>query len=550
MPVLVGLSMKILHNACIYTLDPCNPIASAIVTDHEQILAVGTHSLLTEFDGRAQKEDLGGKVILPGLTDAHIHLQHYALSLQNIDCETETYTECLHRISERASKSEPGEWILGHGWNLNQWKDIPPAWEGRGTEREAWWPTAADLDAVAPNNPIYLTAKSLHTAWVNTTALRLANIAANTPDPDNGRIQRDAGGQPTGILLETATELVSQVIPQPSVERLAEALQQAQSMLWRVGVTCVHDFDRRACFMALQQLHALGNLHLRVIKGIPAEDLPHAVALGLSTGFGDDWLRIGSLKVFMDGALGPRTAAMFQPYLNEPKNRGMLNMDAEELFEIGRRATQIGISLAVHAIGDRANHEVLNAFAQLRSFEKMNNIPALRHRVEHVQLIHPDDTGRLAELALTASMQPIHAPSDMIMADRFWGERASLAYAWRTHQKHGTHLAFGSDAPVESPNPFWGLHAATTRQRADGSPGPEGWYPEQRLTVQEALEGYTIGAAYAAGMDGRLGRLATGYLADLIVINTDPFACSSADLLELQPVATMVGGEWVWRSEG
>jgi len=300
--------------------------------------------------------------------------------------------------------------------------------------------------------------------------------------------------------------------------------------------------------MALQQLHAEGKLKLRVLKNLPVELLDQAHALGLRAGFGDDWLRIGSIKVFMDGALGPHTAAMFQPYIGEEDNRGILNMDGEELFEYGRKAAHVGLGLTVHAIGDRANHEVLDAYEQLRSYEKENNLPALRHRIEHVQVIHPDDAARLGKLNIIASMQPIHATSDMLMADAFWGERSRLAYAWRTQLDHGARLALGSDAPVESPNPFWGLHAAVTRRRADGSPSAEGWYPEQKLTMAEAWEGFTLGPAYAAGMENRLGRLALGYLADLIVLDAsqDPFTCNSDDLLEMQSSATMVGGEWVW----
>jgi predicted amidohydrolase YtcJ len=235
---------------------------------------------------------------------------------------------------------------------------------------------------------------------------------------------------------------------------------------------------------------------------------------------------------------------MLQPYLGEPENQGMLLLDAEELFERGRLAVENGLSLAVHAIGDRANHEVLDAFAQLKQLEAGKT---LRHRIEHVQLIHPNDAGRLADLGVIASMQPIHATSDMRMADRYWGERAAFSYAWRTQQAHGAVLAFGSDAPVESPNPFWGLHAAVTRRDANGAPGPGGWYPAQRLTIAEALRGFTSGAAYAAGLEGRLGRLAQGYLADLIVLDIDPFTCQPEELRDIQPVATMIGGEWVFR---
>jgi len=534
--------MRILYNARIHTLYKDKPMASALVVDYGRVLAVGEKGeLFREFD-RAVRQDMGGKAILPGLTDAHIHLQEYALLMQKVDCETDSKEECLRRVAARARMLLPDEWLLGHGWNQNLWASQPVGGTGGGA-----WPSAADLDAIGVDNPIYLTAKSMHACWINRAALRLAGINAATPDPLNGRIQRDGRGQPTGILLEEAMKLVEVVIPVPGVDEIAKAIRKVQPTLWRAGLTGVHDFDKRPCFMALQQMHAAGELRLRVTKSIPVEDLPYAVGLGLRSGFGDDTLRVGSVKAFADGALGPRTAAMFDPYVDESENRGILILDGEALFEHGRLAAESGLSLAVHAIGDLANHEVLNGFAQLRAYERERGLPALRHRVEHVQVLHSNDAGRLAELALVASMQPVHAPSDMHMAERYWGGRAALAYACRTQLQHGARLAFGSDAPVEVPNPFLGLHAAVMRQRVDGSPGPEGWYGEQRLTLQEALEGFTIGPAYAAGMEDRLGQLAAGYLADLIVLEEDPFLCDLADLHSLRPVATMIGGEWVWQ---
>jgi predicted amidohydrolase YtcJ len=522
--------MKLIHNARVITLDPARPAAGALLIAGEMIAAVGGDELAEQAGPAVEKIDLQGRVVMPGMTDAHIHLQHYALGLQKIDCETDALQACLERVSDRAASTPPGEWVLGHGWNHNTW--------GGG------WPSAADLDAVAPAHPVYLTAKSLHAAWANSAALRLAGIAPGSRDPKDGQIQRDAQGRPTGILLESAMQLVEQAIPRPSVEQIAAAIEQAQPSLWRMGLTGVHDFDRADCFSALQQLQAGHALRLRVTKSIPLDDLPHAIALGLRSGFGDDWLRIGPVKAFMDGALGPRTAAMFDPYLNEPANQGMLNMDAEELAAIGQQAALAGLSLAVHAIGDRANHEVLDAFEQVRVFERENHLPALRHRIEHVQVLHPQDAGRLAQLGVIASMQPLHAPSDMLMADRFWGERAALAYAWRAQLDAGARLAFGSDAPVESPNPFLGLYAAVTRQRADGSPSPDGWQPAQRISLAEAFSAYTAGPAYAAGLEDRLGRLAPGCLADLVVLDQDPFTVPSARLLTMQASAVMIGGAW------
>ncbi len=528
--------MKLLHNARIYTLDPSQPVVSTLVIDTRgQIVAIGGEELRESFPF-AQSENLGGRVILPGLTDAHIHLMHYALGLQKVDVETSTKTEALRRVAERAAKTPPDQWILGHGWQQNDWSD------------SGEFPTASELDAIASDKPVYLTAKSLHAAWANSTALRVAGIGPGTPDPLNGKIVRDEKGQPNGILLESAMGLIEEKLPKPTVSDVAASIESAQSILFQMGLTGAHDFDYRPCFMALQQLDVEKRLKLRITKNIPLELLEHAHGLGLRSGFGSDRLRIGSVKAFMDGALGPRTAAMFAPYLNEPENKGILNMDGEQLFEHGRQAADSGLSMTVHAIGDLAVHEVLNGFEQLRGYEQSHGLPALRHRIEHVQVIHPADAARLGQLGIIASMQPIHATSDMYAADRYWGERASLAYAWKTQLDAGAVLAFGSDAPVESPNPFWGLHAAVTRRRFDGAPGPQGWYPEQKLTFQQALDGFTVGAAYAAGLENCRGRLTAGFDADLIVLEKDAFTCPIDEIYGMKPSATMIAGEWVWQA--
>jgi predicted amidohydrolase YtcJ len=524
--------MKLLYNANIRTLDSTNPRASAILIAGGRIIAIGDKSKLESLaHGKVDKQDMKGATILPGLTDAHIHIQHYALGLSKVDCETKTKEECLRRVGERAKTLKPGEWVLGHGWQQNDW--------------DGNFPTAEELDAVSPHNPVYLTAKSLHAAWANTSALKLAGITDSTPDPKDGAIQRDAHGHATGILLETAMGLVSRVVPESSIPEIAEAIEKAQPILWRMGITGIHDFDRRESFMALQLLRAQNKLRLRVCKNIPVESVEGANDLGLRTGFGDEWLWIGSVKAFMDGALGPRTAAMLEPYEGEPHNKGILNMDGEELFEYCRKTADVGLSMTVHAIGDKANHEVLNAFEQLRKYEKENNLPHLRHRIEHVQVIHPDDAPRLAALNVIASMQPIHATSDMHAADRYWGARAKFSYAWRDQLNFGAPLAFGSDAPVESPNPFWGIYAAVTRKRADASDSGEGWFPDQALTLFEAFYAFTQGAAYAANAEHRLGVLAENYHADLIVLDADPFEIPPKDLLTITADSVMIGGNWV-----
>jgi len=529
--------MKILHNATIYTLEDKIEMVEAIAIKDNKILAIGDFdTLCREFGHINNKIDLQGKTVIPGITDAHIHLEKYAFSIMKVDCETESKSECLQRIDSRIQMSNPGEWILGHGWNQNNWP------EGYGSK--------SDLDKISLQHPIYLTAKSLHAAWANTKALHTAGITSDTPDPQGGKIGREANGEPDGILYENAMKLVSQVIPAPSIERTAHAISQAIMKLWSYGITGAHDFDQRLCFQALQVLNENSNLKFRVIKSIPFQDLDHVISLGLRTGFGNDYLKIGCVKAFADGALGPRTAAMLSPYKGDPENRGMLLMDAEELYEHGRLAVEAGLGMAIHAIGDRANHEVLKAFTQIRKYERSLNRPTeikrLRHRIEHVQVIHPQDSPVLAQLGIIPSMQPIHATSDMLMADKYWGDRTAHAYAWKTQLNHGAILTFGSDAPVESPNPFLGLYAAVTRRKTDGFPSAHGWIPDQKLTIKEAINAYTKGAAYAASNESSQGKLIPGYFADLVVLDVDPFRCDPAQIKDIKPRATMVSGSWVF----
>ncbi|MGD8822738.1 MAG: amidohydrolase, partial [Anaerolineales bacterium] len=373
--------------------------------------------------------------------------------------------------------------------------------------------------------------------------LAMAGIGKGTPDPDRGFIVRDDDGTPTGIVLERAMLLISQALPEGTVDDIAEAIKTAQPALWELGVVGVHDFDSLSCFKALQQLRRQGELGLRVVKNIRDDDLDTAIAAGLSTGLGDEWLRIGNAKQFADGALGPQTAAMLSPYEGSTET-GMLLMDVEALSDIGQRAVKAGLALTYHSIGDLANRVVLDSFDNLRALEKSLAIAPLPHRIEHLQLLHPDDLDRPAKLGVTCSMQPRHAPSDQEMADRYWGQRVRYAYAWKSLLSRGANLAFGSDAPVESPNPFWGLHAALTRKPLQaGTPAPS-WVPEERLSWPEALTAYTIGPASAAGLSDRLGRLAPNYQADLIVFEDDPMQMKADALINLRPVGTMIGGEW------
>lgn len=525
--------MLILHNARIRTQNPAQPFATALAIENGRILATGSDvDVLALASSHTAKEDLHGLTLWPGLTDAHLHLEHYAFALDRVDCEVATKEECLLRVAERAKRAAAQEWILGHGFDQNRWSG------GYGS--------AADLDAASGGRPVYITAKSLHAGWASLAALRMAGIDRDTSDPEGGKILRDARGEPTGILLENAVALVESILPVLNERVTADVIGRAQARLWSMGITGVHDFDRRRCFQALQLLDQEDRLRLRVVKSIPVDLLDEAVALGLRSGFGGEFLRIGSVKMFADGALGPQTAAMLQPYENSSES-GVLLLDGEHIFETGQKAAGSGLSLAVHAIGDRANHEMLAGYAMLRAFEAQNRLPHLRHRIEHVQLLHADDLRRLSDLDIIASVQPIHAISDIDIANRHWGDRSQYAYPFHALLEAGTKIAFGSDAPVESPNPFIGLHAAVNRTRPNGYPQPQGWHPEQRISLDQALAGYTTGPAFAAGLENRLGQLRPGYYADLIVLPVDPFDIPPDTLHSLQPGAAMVAGEWVWR---
>ncbi|HEX9013417.1 MAG TPA: amidohydrolase family protein, partial [Anaerolineaceae bacterium] len=467
------------------------------------------------------------------LTDAHLHFQWLSLGLQQVNAETATLGAALLAVSEMAARTPPGKWISGTGWNHNVW----------GGE----FPTARDLDRAAPDHPVALDAKSKHAAWVNTRALQLAQIGADTPDPPGGKIVRGLDGLPTGILLESAAELVAAVIPEPSLDELVSAMRAGVQAAHRAGLTGVHCMDGARALEAFQALHHSGDLTLRVVKSIPLENLDAAVQVGLRSGFGDDWLQIGGVKMFADGALGPRTAWMLAEYEADPGNTGLSTTPPQVLHDAVLKANRSGLSTNIHAIGDRANREVLDIYAEVRAGLGGSG---LRNRIEHVQLLDPQDSGRLAELGVIASMQPLHATSDMLMADRFWGNRSAGAYALKTQLQRGAVLALGSDCPVETLEPLAGIHAAVTRRRADGSPGPAGWYPDQRLTVAEAVRGYTWGPAYAAGMEDRLGTLEPGKLADLTVLDRDIFNVDPMDILHLSVLAVVTGGRFAWRSAG
>jgi len=523
-------STIILTNGNIYLFnDLFNKVESLAIKDGK-ILAAGSNlDLMTFHTNSTEIVDLRGCTVIPGLTDSHIHISGMVHQLTSIDCETKTLDECLQRVETKVSKTPPGMWIQGRGWNQNLW--------GR-------FGTKHDLDKITNQHPIYLIAKTGHAAWVNSLALSLADISDTDRSVEGSEIQLGPDGKPDGILLENAMKLVYEHVPDMSHAELIIGIQNIQHQLLEMGLTGFHDFDGLEAFVALQRMHAEHILDMRVIKNLPLDQLENSISVGLKTGFGNDWFRIGNIKIFADGALGSQTAAMVAPYKGRDDYKGILLLNTKELTDLILRAAKHHLAVSIHAIGDFANRVVLDAFENVRNEESSSNVPHLRHRIEHLQLLHQDDLHRPASLKIITSMQPIHATSDMVMADRYWSDRTRFSYSWRSQLDSGATLIFGSDAPVESPNPFLGLHAAITRRRLDGSPGTDGWIPEERISLLEALLAYTKGPSFAAGLEMQLGSLQPGYFADLIVLNEDLFEIPPEILPTLSPIATMVGGEW------
>ncbi|NMB53107.1 MAG: amidohydrolase [Leptolinea sp.] len=522
----------VLKNGIFHTLDARRPLAPAAAIRGNQILFIGSNEEAEAiFAGEVYTAvNLKQAAVIPGLTDAHVHFEWYSTGLQAIDAETPTLEEVLGKVEERTRSIPQGKWITGYGWNHNVWGEN--------------FPSAGQLDRVSPHHPVALVAKSAHASWVNSAALRLAGITDTTPNPPGGQIVRDPAGKATGLLLEEAMRLVDRIIPSPTPEELVEMVRQGMENANRLGLTGIHDMDQPSVFRAFQSLQRTGQLTLRVNKSIPLAYLEQAIAAGFQTGFGNDLLHIGPVKMFADGALGPKTAWMLSGYDSSPEDRGISTTDIEVIYESVLKANTNGLATAIHAIGDRANREILNIYAEVKRTQPFTG---MRNRIEHVQLLSLEDSGRLAELGVIASMQPIHATSDMDIAEKHWGSRLAGAYAWKTQLEKGAVLAFGSDCPVETMNPLAGIHAAVTRRRADGSPGPDGWRSEQRLTVEEAVRGYTIGPAYAAGMEDRLGILAPGYLADMTILDRDIFTIDPMEILNTRVLGTIVDGKFAWR---
>ncbi|MEO7001239.1 MAG: amidohydrolase, partial [Ktedonobacterales bacterium] len=511
----------LLLNGDIHTMDPDKPRATALAVDRAsgRIVAVGDDAEIRGLAGPLTDTlDLHGRVALPGFIDAHTHLLHTARARLNVDLRTtHSEDEAVALVRQRAERTPPGAWIVGQSWDKNQW-----------TPQQ--FPTKAALDGATPDHPVALSSHDFHSLWVNSAALHRAGIDAQTPDPLAGRIERDASGEPTGMLFEgEAMALVERVITPADDETLRHELRQVLAELRARGVTGVHNIEDAHSLRLMQRLRDEGGLGLRLLLYIPRASLGEALRLGLTADFGDDWLRFAGIKVFMDGALGSQTAAMLGAYEGRPDNLGLLTTSEAEITQTVRAAADGGVGVAIHAIGDRAVKTALDGIETILHRRAQGGAPAdalasvaRRFRLEHVQLARPEDINRMAALGVIASVQPFHAVVDRYTAERYWGARYKRAYAYETMRRTGVRLALGSDMPVDTADPLRILHAAVAR-RNDETPNAPPWLPDQALSVADALRAYTVGAAYAGGQESRQGSLAPGKLADLVVLNDDPF---------------------------
>jgi predicted amidohydrolase YtcJ len=542
------MSIMVYLNGTIYTMDAAQPRAQAMAIDSlsGRILAVGSDDEVRRVGNRnAELVDLRGRTVLPGFIDAHIHLVAEAYRSYYIDaiaCASEDEVAAL--VQERATRTPGGQWILGGKWDKN-------AWPGQH------FPTKASLDRAAPQHPVALWSKDGHLLWVNALALERASISAATPEPANGAILRDGDGNPTGILQEEeATSLVYDIIDRHDPLLTRHLVETKLKELQRAGITTIHDIEDSDAFRLFQQLRDEGAPGVRVQMILPRRVLPELRAVGVRAGFGDDLLRLGGIKIFADGTLGSQTAAMLDGLEGDPTNRGMLVIPEQEMNEAVSLAAEMGLSIAIHAIGDRAARVALNSIelAQRRlaagETRAMAGSPnrhyrRLRYRLEHVQLIAPEDLRRMQRLGVVASVQPFHAVADRDIAERYWGKRHRRAYAYRTMHDMGIPLALGSDAPVETFDPLRILYAATARNDTAARQRPP-WLPDQALPLARALWGYTLGAAYAGAEEDSKGSLSAGKLGDAVVLREDMLSVPAEKMPENGVQATILGGKVVF----
>jgi predicted amidohydrolase YtcJ len=504
----------ILAGGTIRTLEPQLPTARALAIAGEWVAGgVGVHESAL---ASPETVDLRGRCVLPGFNDAHVHFPTWAVAQRQVRLEgARTLEEAVALVAGAVEDAPPGRVLRGLGWRSGDWD--PPV-----------EPTRADLDAVSGDTPVALMARDYHSLWLNSAALALARDDLAQP---GGVVEVDERGEPTGVLRETSAWHFRDVYAHPTDDEFLDAMRAGVKLAASRGVTAVHDKDGwLGALRFWQRLEADGVLPLRVWQSIPAELVDHAAALALESGFGSPMVQLGYLKAFMDGTLGSQTALMLD-------GSGVEITSGDELAELIRRGAEAGFPLAVHAIGDKANRDALDAFETTRESWAPRG---LRPRIEHAQLLAPEDLPRFAELGVAASVQFSHAPSDRDLADRFWAGKTDGAYAFRSLLDSGALVANGSDAPIEELDPWAGICAGVLRTIDDR----DAWHPEQRIELGEALAATCIAPAWLARDARRRGRLLPGYAADLVVLDRDPFECEPGELRDVQVVATMCAGRW------
>ncbi len=515
-------------NARLWTGNPAQPFATAFGVMGDRLAVVGSNEeVLTLANHATRRVDLAGAFVTPGLIDNHTHFLRASFMLSAPELRTaRSRSEFTERVARSAQALPPGEWLLGGNWDEQMW----------GGEL----PTRQWIDAVTPQTPVAVVRLDQHMALLNSLALKLAGISRHTPDPEGGLILRDAGGEPTGVLKDKADELVQRVIPAPSDASVERAIQSGIAHALSKGLTQVHVTELDwVTHDALRRLRARGEPGLRFYSLVPIEDWERMDALVRAEGRGDDWVRWGGVKGVFDGSLGSRTAVLREPYADSSGNRGLYRVPPERMFEMARAADAAGLHLALHAIGDEANRRLLDLIAEVSD---ANGPRDRRVRIEHAQHLAMDDVPRFARQGVIASMQPYHAIDDGRWAEKPLGAgRLHGAWAVRSLLDAGARVTFGSDWPVAPIDPLLGIDAAVFRRTIDGR-NPDGWVPEQRITVTEALTAYTATNAFAGLQDDRLGILAPGFLADFAVFDTDLTAAAGAELKGARVVATAVGG--------
>lgn len=527
-------SELVLTNGRIYTVDAARPWAQAVGICGETIVAAGTDAgARAAVSPGARVIDLAGRLVVPGFNDAHVHLLDGAEQLVGVDLRpAKTEDEFMRLLADYAKKIPKGRWILGGYWDHE-------AWPGKQL------PTRATIDPVTPDNPVLVQRLDGHMAVANSLALRLAGVTRETREPDGGTIVRTASGEPAGVLKDHAMALVTRVIPAPTLEETIEKARVGLRHAAAVGVTTVQDMTASATELrAYQTLRARGELPVRLYS-IQSHGIDGLKAAGVTTGLGDDWIRLGGIKLLADGSMGSGTAFFYEPYADDPNTSGLLMQPVEDLERAIRDADAAGFQLIVHAIGDRANAVTLDLFERLA---RERGARDRRPRIEHAQVVRDADKPRFRQLGVIASIQPSHCIDDMRWAERRIGrERCQVAYDFKSFVDAGARIAFGTDWYVEPLDPMLGLYAAVTRQFPDGTP-TGGWFPEERITLAQAIEYYTLGSAYAEFSEGRKGSIQPGKLGDLVVLSRNIFEAAPRDILTTKVVMTIVGGRIVYEA--